>query len=141
SFAMQKSSISFASHVHEAEIAHAAGRAVVGRNALVGSARGTLWYASGATNYYDVSNDLLSASQGPDLSSYFAAFDAIILERNFSAVTENPQHKSLTSWYADGTLNLRGFYLTNDDTLPYLILSGGKPGHIEGHVKRKDGLI
>jgi len=127
--------------VHEKDIARAAGRAILGPNALVGAAHGIMWYPSGATHYYDVGSDLLQPLGVRDVKSYFHSFDAVALNQIFSDVTYNSERKSLASWYADGTLKLKGFYLSDNDTLPYLLLTPDRQGTVTGFAKLRNNRI
>jgi hypothetical protein len=52
-----------------------------------------------------------------DLPKYFSRFDALVIARDTSGVTWNSQHKSVTEWYADGLLKLRGFVLAGDESV------------------------
>jgi hypothetical protein len=119
--------------VHEAQIARAAARSILGPGALVASRQVILFYANGAERYYDVSADVL-LDEPLDPAAYFAPFNSVVEPSAFSADTWNRSHKSLTSWYADGTLKLRGFYLTaREPALPYLMLTAGIPAKMEGY--------
>src|SRR5262249_35572762 len=109
---------------HEDAVARAAGRSMLGPNAFVASRNAIMWFASGAAHYHNVDSELLWPGRPPAmLSEYFSVFDAIVDHQAASGDTLNTEHKSLVSWYVDGTLKLRGMYLSSDLTLPYLMLS------------------
>jgi hypothetical protein len=135
---------------HESAIARAAGRQILGPNALVGSRRTALFYASGAAHYYDVEYDLLQpdsparalqqAGHPHDLAAYFRLFDAIADTPYESDWTMNEAKKSLTSWYAEGTLQLRGFYISSRTPhLNHLLLNERPTGSLQGYGLARDG--
>jgi hypothetical protein len=140
---LRAAEISLDLRVHEAEIARSAGRMIIGPNALVGSRNAVMFYASGAKYYYDVSPDVLWTLNPPlDLNGYFKPFDAIVEHQAFSGLTENTQGKSLVSWYADGILNLRGFYLSFDNpALRYLVLNTKPANQIQGFALLNKGQL
>jgi hypothetical protein len=84
-------------HTHEAEIARAAAREMLGPNAAVASRLG-LWYASGADRLF-LPNQPLSGKLPPDTdaAAYFSQFDAVAEGPHMSDVTYNPEHKALLS--------------------------------------------
>jgi hypothetical protein len=89
--------------VHETEVAHAAGRRMLGPHARVGG-RWWGWYASGAEHWYDVERDLVAGFLTFDPATYLSNVDAL----EVCPSGDDPGH--FPSWYADGTLKLRGFY-------------------------------
>jgi hypothetical protein len=96
----------------EIAAARAAGKEILGADALVAGRSVCLWYTSGARSYRNVTGDLLYP---PDVSSvvpsrYFAPFDAVAEDAQGSSVTYNRQGRSLPSWYMDGSLQLLGLY-------------------------------
>lgn len=101
-----------------------------------------MWYAGGGTHYYSVDGDLLGPKHRPlKLKDYFSVFDAVVEHQPASSVTNNDEHKSLISWYADGTLKLRGMYLSHNDTIPYLILTPSGTAQVEGFGLQLDGKM
>jgi len=122
--------------VHEMEFARASAQAMLGPGARVGGHLG-LWYASGAEHWYRIDPDLFWARHVPraDLPAYFARFDAMAEATHASNETQNDQGATLSSWYADGTLRLRGFYFaaTNAE-LSYVLLSGAAPERLAGYI-------
>jgi hypothetical protein len=110
--------------IHEAEVARAAAREILGPNAKVAS-RITTWYASGAADLYDFSQTILVRPHlTPDeATQYLSNFDGVAEAGHMSNDTHNLDHKALLSWYVDGVLHLRGFYFADaDSSLSYLLL-------------------
>ncbi|MBC7812222.1 MAG: hypothetical protein H7175_13790, partial [Burkholderiales bacterium] len=135
--------VSLEPHFDEMDIARAAAREVLGTEALVGGRSG-LWYISGATHWYDVSRDLVWNANpivDGDLRGYFARFDAMAEYVHMSDVTVNQLNKSLSSWYVDGTLQLRGFYFgQNHPHISYLLFSVDQAAPLIGYGLREDQL-
>jgi hypothetical protein len=103
--------------VHEMEVSHAAGQRMLGLHARVGG-RWWGWYSSGAEHWYDVENDLHFG---------FLEFDPRTYMKNVEAIqvcsSSDPPGRP-NSWYADGTLKLRGFYFAQSNpTLSCVLLS------------------
>jgi hypothetical protein len=136
-------SISLKPRIHEAAIARGAGRLILGPNAWIGSRNAIMFYAAGGSHYYDVSPDLLWAKNpARNLDEYFRSFDSIVEHRAFSSLTLNPERKSLSSWYADGSLKLRGFFFSSrHQALRQLYLQSQPSPGIVGFVSFKDGQI
>jgi hypothetical protein len=135
----------------ELGIARAAGRRILGPNALVG-VRFAGYYTNGGTYLYLIEPELLWHNLGNlNLKSYFDNFDALAEDAFMSDATVNEQNKSLTSWYADGVLQLRGFYFSGsqedlfhlfgfqNNLRSYLLLSARKPSTLQGFVLLPDG--
>jgi len=120
--------ISFQARVHEVEVARAAGRRMLGRNARVGG-RWMQWYSTGAEHWYDIEHDLLSPSLLFDLPTYLRNLDAIADCATFG------ESDRIAAWHADGALKLRGFYFgqTNEE-LRYVLLSSQPAGPVEGYA-------
>lgn len=138
---LSEAELSLKPRVHEMRIARAVGREIVGRSALVGGRIG-LWYAAGATHWYDVAADLLWREVlEVDVSAYFSNFDAIAEYDHMSDVTLNLRHMSLPSWYADGTLDLLGFYFSESHSnLSFLLLNVQPAAEVVGYGL-KDGQL
>jgi hypothetical protein len=128
---------------HEAAVARAAARTILGPEALVGSRNAAMFYASGATHYLDVALDLLVTSRLPHhLTAYFADFDALVEHQAFSYLTWNEKRESLVSWYLTGLLRLRGFYMSaTTDWLSYLLLNSRGARQIEGYARLGDQSV
>jgi len=95
--------VTFRPMVHEMELAHAAGRRMLGPHARVGG-RWWSWYASGAEHWYDVERDGVVGLLSFDPATYVSNVDA------FEVCPSGDDPGQFPSWYADGTLKLRGFY-------------------------------
>lgn len=112
--ALARGGTSFGYQVHQQEIARAAALDLLGPGAVVGGRIGA-WYITGATHWYNVEAELLwrdiSTTPRAETLDFLRRFDAIGEHWHFSYVTINKLNASLGSWYADSTLNLRGFYL------------------------------
>jgi len=103
--------------VHEMEVAHAAGRRMMGPHARMGG-RWWSWYASGAEHWYDVDRDLVFGLLTFDDARYVSNVDA------FEVCPSSNDPGLLPSWYAAGTVRLRGFYFAQTkSTLRCLELS------------------
>jgi hypothetical protein len=130
--------------VHESAIARAAARQMLGPNALVGSRRTLLFYASGGAYYFDVEQELLRRSSPSriltqthyprDPAEYLRTFDALAETHYVSDWTLNEERKSLISWYAEGALHLRGFYFSSQTFyLNFLLLSAHPTASVQGY--------
>jgi hypothetical protein len=117
--------LSIRPRVHEMEHARAAGQAMLGTEAIVGGSV-TSWYSSGGAGWYGIDPELLFARVAPvDVRAYAQRFDAIALTPQLSNYTNNERGAGLPSWYADGTLDLRGVYIAESNPmLSYLLLTG-----------------
>jgi hypothetical protein len=120
--------VSFHPRVHEVEVAHAAGRRILGPHARVGG-RWMEWYSSGAEHWYDIEHDLLSSFLYFDLPTYLRNLDAIADCATFG------EPDRIAAWYADGTLKLRGFYFaqTNEE-MRYVLLSSQPAAPLTGYA-------
>ena len=127
--------ISFKPRTHEAELARAAARRILGPHARV-AGRMLLWYSSGAEDYYNVQMDLNWMPEiRVDPLSLFENFDAVAEHENFSAQTAAPQRATISSAYADGLLRLRGFYFSAmDPDLQIVLLSAYPVSAVQGYA-------
>ena len=120
--------------VHEMELAHAAGQRMLGLHARVGG-RWWAWYASGAGHWFDVERDLHLG---------FLEFDPATYMRNLDALEVCPSMDEPgrpNSWYADGTLRLRGFYFAQTNpTLRCVLLSAQGITPLTGYAEVNDQL-
>ncbi|HEY2844666.1 MAG TPA: hypothetical protein VGJ09_13490 [Bryobacteraceae bacterium] len=133
--------LSMEPRVHEMEIARAAGMEMLGANARVATRIGS-WYASGAAHYHDPSSDIVwPASLPPGFASYyFSQFDAVAENAHMSNAGGG-SHRTLLSWYLDGTLKLRGFFFSaHNDGLNYWLFSGRQPVPVTAFALGRDGL-
>jgi hypothetical protein len=120
--------------VLEMDIARAAGRQILGANALVG-ARIARSYTNGGDLSYMLEPDLLWRKIGDlNIDDYFKRFDAIAEDSFSSELTSNERRESLASWYVGGALNLRGFYFSSlYEHLSYLLLNVHRPTQFQGY--------
>jgi hypothetical protein len=127
-------SVSLKPHVHEADVARAAVEKILGTHATVGG-RLCLWYASGANHWYDISYDLLWYPQlKVEPNEYFRNFDALAEDQDQSDATINTRRGTLSSWYVDRTLKLRGFFFGETNVeLQILLLSSQSPQQVVGY--------
>jgi hypothetical protein len=120
--------------VHETEVAHAAGRRMLGPHAKVGG-RWWGWYASGAEHWYDVERDLGLGALTFDPATYLSNLDA------FEVCPSPDAPGRLPGWYADGTVKLRGFYFAQfNPTLRCVELSSHGATPLVGYAAWKDKL-
>lgn len=120
--------------VHEMELAHAAGQRMLGLHARVGG-RWWGWYGSGAEHWFDIENDLHLGFLEFDLGTYMKNLEAVQICSSVDA----PGHPN--SWYADGTLGLRGFYFAETNpTLSCVLLSSPGTTALTGYAA-EDGQL
>jgi hypothetical protein len=120
--------VTFLPMVHEMEVAHAAGRQMLGPHARVGG-RWWSWYASGAEHWYDVERDLVAGFLTFDPVTYFSNVDA------FEVCPSSDPPGRFPGWYADGTLKLRGFYFAQTNpTLRCVELSSHGAAPLAGYA-------
>jgi hypothetical protein len=121
--------------VDEMQIARAAGRRILGPNAMVG-ARLTRFYTNGGSIHYRIEPEVLWNRTPPvDLKGFFREFDAIAEDSFSSELTNNQAGESLSSWYANGTLQLRGFYFSTFSThVSYLLLHPDSIVEVRGYA-------
>ena len=121
-------------HVHEADVARAAAREILGPHARVGGRLGA-WYQSGAEHWYDVSEELSDSPYDP--ITYFSNFDAVVEYNHTSDSGSNP----ISSWYANGSLKLRGFYFGETNVeLQTVLLSSRPTPQVVGYGARNGQL-
>jgi hypothetical protein len=138
--------MAFAPRLDDMDVARAAGMAMLGPGALVGSSDFAAWYVPGAAHMYNAGQDLANSPDIShlDLARYLSYFDALAQDARFdwSGMTGNRQHQTLTSWYVDGTLNVKGFYFGNtgvrawSSALSYLLLTPHRIGPLVGYLFR-----
>jgi hypothetical protein len=132
---LKAATLSIEPRVHEAEVARAAAREILGPDARVGGDWGE-WYASGGAHFYDTQADTQLEYLGYDPRTYAANFDALA-DCPDSCV--GPQRTSITAWFADGTLQLRGFYFgESNDQLQIVLLSVNQPAQLVGYARRNE---
>jgi hypothetical protein len=134
---LKAATLSIAPRVHEAEVARAAAREILGPDARVGGDWGE-WYASGGAYFYDTQADIQLEYLGYDPRTYASNFDALA-DCPDSCV--GPPRTSIAAWFADGTLTLRGFYFgESNDQLQIVLLSVNPPAQLLGYASRKGQL-
>jgi hypothetical protein len=135
---LKAATLSLEPRVHDAEVARAAAREILGPNARVGGDWGE-WYASGGTHFYNTQSDVRLAWLGFDPRTYFSNLDAAVDCPDFCV---NLGAHSASGWYADGTLKLRGFYFgeATNDQLQFLLFSVVQPAQLVGYASR-DGQL
>jgi len=131
---LAKATLSLEPRVHEVEVARAASRQILGPDARV-SGRGGAWFASGAAHWADLETDLAPGRLWFDAPAYFS---------NLDAAADYPFESGagpLSSWYADGTLKLRGFFFgETNDQLRLVYLSTRRVPRVVGYVARNGRL-
>lgn len=118
----------------EGEIARAASKSVIGDDRLIAGRIG-LWYVAGGTRWYDLSNDVLwRNNEKLDLKKYLSQFD-FVAEHGFmsEAVSINTPRANMATWYEDGILNLRYFYIGGNESISHVLFST-QPGSLQGYV-------
>jgi len=98
--------------IDDLALARAAGKAMLGKDAIVGGRSICLWYTAGETYYRNFVGDLIYSTDVSSLNprEYFAMFDGIAEDGNGSWITYNRQHMVTASWYLNHVLQLQGFY-------------------------------
>jgi hypothetical protein len=131
------SRLSVTPQTDEMHLARACSQRMIGQDALIGG-RVCVWYAAGAHAWYDVSPDLFWNNRLPaDIHDYFSHFDVLAENPHMADVVLNPENASLGTWYADGTLDLRGFYLSSlNPHLCFLLFSTHPTPSIRGFFCR-----
>lgn len=142
--------MAFTPRLDDMNVARAAGMAMLGPGALIGSSDFDAWYTPGAVHVYNAGQELGGTSDIShlDLPRYLASFDALAQDArsDMSGMTGNRQHQTLTSWYINGTLNLKGFYFGNggvsswSSVLSYLLLSPHGTRPLVGYVFKQGRL-
>jgi hypothetical protein len=98
--------------IDEIRLERAAAKEINGPRALVGGPFVLPWFTGGGAIYRDLTSELIWPPDifSVDVQSLFGEMDAVVDTPYFSAITNNKQRKSLTSFYVDGVLSLRGIY-------------------------------
>jgi hypothetical protein len=123
-------------HIHEADLARASARVILGPQARVAGRLGA-WYSSGAAFWWDIESDMLGTDPF-NPTTYFSNFDAVAEYAHMSETTGNA---SISSWYASGALKLRGFYFgETNEQLQIVLLSATPPPQVIGYAARNHEL-
>jgi hypothetical protein len=119
-------------HVHEADVARAAARKILGPQASVAGRLGA-WYSSGAAYWWDIESEML----GPiryDPVKFFANFDAVV---EYPHMSDGSGGGTISAWYAHGDLKLRGFYFgETNEQLQLTLLSAHPVTQVVGYAAR-----
>jgi len=131
--------------IYDFEAARAAGRNMLGRDALVGTTSAGVWYTSGATHLYFVTPEIMYSSDVSclDRRRYFGFFDALAADPQQSWASFNKQRISVTSSYVDGTLQLRGLFYSDKRTYyqsqaSYMLYATQRPARLIAFGVRGD---
>jgi hypothetical protein len=131
---LAKATLSLQPKVHEVVVARAASRQILGPDARV-SGRGAAWFASGAAHWADLETDLAPGRLWFDPPAYFSNLDAV------AGFPYGSNSGPLSSWYADGTLKLRGFFFgETNDQLHLVYLSARRVPQVVGYGARNGRL-
>jgi hypothetical protein len=131
---LASASVSLTPRVHEADVARAASRQILGPHARV-TGREAAWYASGAEHWYDSQQDMYPHRLLFDAPRYFSNLDAV------ADFVNNSGSDPMAAWYADGTLKLRGFFFgETNNQLRLVFLSGRRVPQVVGYVARHGQL-
>jgi hypothetical protein len=98
--------------IDEIRLERGVAKEVIGSHAVVGGIFCFPWFTGGAAVYRDLIGELIYPPDisGIDVSALFRGMDAVVDIGVTSDLTYNKQRKTLTSFYIDGVLSLRGFY-------------------------------
>jgi hypothetical protein len=131
---LAKATVSLAPKLHEAVVARAASRQILGPNARV-AGRVAAWYSSGAAHWADIQADLTPNALLFDAPAYFSNVDAVADYLYDSGLGQ------LSSWYSDGTVKLRGFFFGETSDLLRLVYLSARPvPQVVGYVARHGRL-
>jgi len=115
---------------NDMDVARAAGEAILGPGALVGTNDVGLWYITGAQRLQPRLADvtLMKDFSQVNLRRYLSSFSAIAEENQDTWQMENSQRQSIPEWYERGLLRVRGFYFgdrrkSSRPLVRYLLLS------------------
>jgi hypothetical protein len=81
------------------------------------------WYTSGAAYWWDIETDMLGPSPY-DPVKFFGNFDAVV---DYPHMSEISSDGTISSWYAQGALKLRGFYFGETNEQLQLVLLSARP--------------
>jgi hypothetical protein len=129
--------------IYDFEAGRAAGRAILGSNAVVGTNSAGVWYTCGAAHLYFVTPEISYPSDLSclDLKRYYGFFDALAVDPHQSWLAYSRQRVSITSSYLDGILQLRGFFFADrrsrfESGLSYMLYSVRRPQRLIGYGVR-----
>ncbi len=117
--------------IHEAEVARAAAREILGPGARVGGSWGE-WYATGSTHFYNTQRDVQFRGLQFNPRAYASNLDAVADCPDYCVGAAGP---SPSAWYADGAVTLRGFYFgETNDQLQFVLFSASPPQQLVGYA-------
>jgi hypothetical protein len=123
------------------EVARAASLAIIGPGALVTSSH-QLWFLSGGRYWHDYTEDVVAGRAHMDPREYFKQFDAVAdlpsWLADFATLRQVPAYKVVPALYAEGQLQLRGFY---SDAFPFALFTSRSDQPLRGFVRRGDRLF
>lgn len=121
------------------EVAREAGKLMVGPSALVTSQH-QLWFIAGGTYWHDYTRDIIGNFE-TDPHQYFSKFDVVAetpyWTYSIDALKRSPRSTAVVAMYADGSLQLRGFY---SDHYAYNLYSATRSAALKGFVRRDRDL-
>jgi len=126
----------------ELTIARAAGKSIVGQDALVGAQIGRN-YIYGESYWVNVDPYIIWNNFDFNRTSFFSKFDAIGIDSMMSFNANAANNKALISYYVDQTLQLNGFYFSSrhNPTLSYMLFNTNQSTPIEGYALLKDWSV
>jgi len=134
------SRISLQPHLHEADVARAAARDILGYSAVVASDI-ALWYASGGAYWYRPPS-AWPIRRPSDAVHFMECFDAVAACEFSSAVTGGAPWESISFLYGDGSLKLSGFYFGHSDPdLQFVLLHPHPAAPLAGYAARGERLF
>ncbi len=134
------SMISLKPHMHEADVARAAARQILGPDPIVAS-NIALWYPSGAAYWFRLEG-VWPIWNPADTVPFLECFDAAALGGFGSAYTGKTPQESLSFLYGNGSLKLRGFYFGySDPELQFVLLSPHPTAPVVGFAAERERLL
>jgi len=131
--------LSIRPQIHEADVARAATRQLLGPHARV-CGRDGAWYSSGGEYWHDNFVDLVW-DPTVDPVNYLARFDAAADFRYRSGDSRKGTLRGISYWYYTGLVKLRGFYMSQCNAeLRLALFSLNRPAKVSGYALR-DGLL
>jgi hypothetical protein len=137
---LETSKISLKPHLHEADVARAAAREILGPDPIVASPL-AWWYASGAAYWFRL--------EGPwpiwrpaDVIPFLECFEATAVGEFGSTYTGRTPQESITFQYANGSLKLRGFFFGHTDLeLQFVLLHPHPTAPVVGYAAEGERLF
>jgi hypothetical protein len=115
------------------KVARAAGKEIIGQDALIASTTTITWYTSGASYWYHVGGDVgYPAFQKKDYKAFLAQFDSIPIESGVWFVYD-AKAIPIPDWYLNGELYFQGFFTSPDISFSLVYLSAKRPTQVVGY--------